>query len=517
MYCVRLQGWSAFAFSIGGVLAATLLRLAIDPFLSDGSPFAISFATAILVFAVSSLGPALLELVLGGVIGSYLFLTSRGSLAMTAVGAGGLALYLFNGGAMLLLFHWLRAAREAAKRRQADEAIRDASATVKAAYDLSEAKETAEAANLAKDRFLAGLSHELRTPLTPVLLGISYLIDGGNAPADLLETFEMIRRNVEQEARLIDDLLDVVQIRRGILPGSPRLVDAHALIRQAFAACRCELDTAGVECWVELDAPLHHVEADPARFRQAIAQLLKNAAKFSHRGGRVAIRSRLEPIVGNGHPGRLVVEVADSGIGIEPEALTTIFDSFGQGRPADPRRRIGLGLGLSICRAIVAGAGGTLDAASPGRGRGATFTIRLDALHASEHPAQKVTAPAAAPMPRLRILIVEDDEMTRRVVSRVVRALGHEVTTADSVATAVADDAPPIDLLISDIGLPDGSGHDVLRRLRSRHPLKAIALSGFGLDVDIALSHSSGFAEHLTKPIDVRTLETAIRRVANSA
>jgi PAS domain S-box-containing protein len=568
---VRLQGWSAIAFSIGGVLAATLLRLAIDPFLNDLSPFATYVATAILVFVVTGFGPALLEMVLGGVIGAFLFMTPRGSFTITA----SLALYLLNVGAMLLLFHWLREAKVAMRdqrelwratlasidkavfstdcdgrvaflnglaerltartdadaigrplaevvplagaggRDVADEAldcalrrsmvyspdevfeltvggetnavevvaspiraggktlgavvvVNDASATVKAAHDLSEAKETAETANLAKDRFLAGLGHELRTPLTPVLLGISYLIDGGNAPADLLDTFEMIRRNVEKEARLIDDLLDVVQIRRGLLAGSPRLVNAHVLIREALTACRGELDDAGVKCLLELDARPHHIEADPARFRQAIAQLLKNAATFSHRGGVVVIRSRFEPDADHRRPGRLVVEMVDSGIGIEPEALKTIFDSFGQGQPVDSRRRVGLGLGLSICRAIVAGAGGTLDAESPGRGRGATFTIRLDALPSAEHAASGAAEqPFDAPMSRLRILIVEDDEMTRRAMARAVRSLGHEVTTADSVASAIADDDPPIDMLISDIGLPDGTGHDVLRRLRS--------------------------------------------------
>jgi PAS domain S-box-containing protein len=635
---VRLRGAPAFACSVLGVLAATLLRMAFDPFLGDSAPFAVYFAMAILIFVISDFGPAALELALGGAAGAYFFMEPRGSLSMTIRGKSLLLLYLAIGVAMLLLFRSFRRARGMSERRQAelreaeaairadrqlwratlasigeavvttdragrvtflngeaerltgstaaaafglplaevvslsdpsgrpvgvdapDQALRrgevfgpsqvlelvadgvrnavevlvspirdedtgemmgavvvlrDVGAAVRSARELGEANEAAEAANRAKDRFLAALGHELRTPLTPVLLGVSYLIDCGDAPPDLLPTFEMIRRNVEQEARLIDELLDVVQISRGTLSGSPHLVDAHALIRETVDACRRELEDAAIEPIIGLEAPLHHVEADPARFRQAIAHLLKNAAKFGGRGGRVGIRSRLEP-----HPegggGRLVVEVSDSGIGIDPSALATIFDSFGQTRPADSRRRGGLGLGLSISRAIVAGAGGTLEAASPGLGRGATFTIRLDALPSPAASASRTT-PSADGVTPLRILVVEDDEPTRRAVANVVRTLGHQVTTADSVASAVAEIDAAIDLLISDIGLPDGTGHDVLLRFSSRHPVKAIALSGFGLDDDIALSLSNGFAEHLTKPIDVRTLEDAIRRAANSA
>ena len=399
--------------------------------------------------------------------------------------------------------------------------LRDVSAARRVAAELGEAKEAAEAANRAKDRFLDALGHELRTPLTPVLLGISYILEASEAPASLRPTFEMIRRNIEAEARLIDDLLDVVQMQRGTLVGTPRLADAHALIREAVEDCRGALAHAGVAPTLELDAEPHHIRADPDRFRQAIAHLLRNAAKFSPGGGRVVLRSRREPDSpgDDAAPGRLVVEVIDSGIGLAPEALATIFRPFDQGGRDGPARGggRGLGLGLAICRAIIVGAGGTIVASSPGPGLGTTFTLTLDA---QPDPATGAPSPSADGAPArgpLRILVVEDDEATRRAITQALGALGHGITTADSVASASALVDAPFDLLISDIGLPDGTGHDVLRRVRAARPIPAIALSGFGLDDDLRRSLAAGFAEHLTKPVDLSTLEAAIRRAAGGA
>jgi PAS domain S-box-containing protein len=395
--------------------------------------------------------------------------------------------------------------------------LRDVSAARRVADELGEAKEAAEAANRAKDRFLAALGHELRTPLTPALLGVSYMLEGAEAPASLRPIFEMIRRNIEAEARLIDDLLDVVQIQRGALVGMPRTADAHALIRRAVADCRAALDGAGVEPTLDLEAEPHHVRADPDRLRQAIANLVRNAAKFSPRGGGVAVRTRSESGA-PGAPPRLVVEVADGGVGLTPEALAMLFQPFDLSR-RDPMTggAGGLGLGLAICRAIVAGAGGTIAASSPGPGLGATFTLTFDALPGPSPASEAPPAPSvdgAAPE-ALRILVVDDDEPTRRALTSALASLGHEVRTADSVASASDAVRGEFDVLLCDIGLPDGTGYDVLRLLDSR-PVRAIALSGFGLDDDLRRSRASGFAEHLTKPVDLPTLEAAIRRAATS-
>ncbi|HEY2154292.1 MAG TPA: ATP-binding protein [Isosphaeraceae bacterium] len=393
--------------------------------------------------------------------------------------------------------------------------LRDVSAARRVADELGEAKEAAEAANRAKDRFLAALGHELRTPLTPALLGVSYMLEGAEAPAPLRPIFEMIRRNIEAEARLIDDLLDVVQIQRGALVGMPRTADVHALIRRAVADCRAALDGAGVETTLDLEADPHHVWADPDRLRQAIVNLLRNAAKFSPGGGRVAVRTRSEP----GTTPRLVVEVADAGVGLAPEALAMLFQPFDLSR-RDPMTggAGGLGLGLAICRAIVAGAGWTIAASSPGLGLGATFTLTFPAVPAPSQasgapPAPSVDGVAAGP---LRILVVDDDEPTRRALTVALASLGHTVATADSVASASEAVRGEFDVLLCDIGLPDGTGYDVLRLIDSR-PVRAIALSGFGLDDDLRRSRASGFAEHLTKPVDLGTLEAAIRRAAGGA
>ncbi len=336
---------------------------------------------------------------------------------------------------------------------------------------------------------------------------------GDRGPGALRPILEMIRRNIEAEARLIDDLLDVVQIQRGALVGMPRTADAHALIRRAVADCRAALDAAGVEPTLDLEADPHHIWADPDRFRQSIANLLRNAAKFSPGGGRVAVQTRSEP----GSTPRLVVEVTDAGVGLAPEALAMLFQPFDLSR-RDPMTggAGGLGLGLAICRAIVAGAGGTIAASSPGLGLGATFTLTFAALSAPSAASEEVPAlsfDGVAAQGPLRILVVDDDAPTRRALSSALASLGHEVTTADSVASASDAIRSEFDVLLCDIGLPDGTGYDVLRLIDSP-PVRAIALSGFGLDDDLRRSRASGFAEHLTKPVDLRTLEAAIRRAA---
>ena len=226
------------------------------------------------------------------------------------------------------------------------------------------------------------------------MLGVSFLLEGHDAPDSFRPIFEMIRRNIDLEARLIDDLLDIVEMQRGNrLVGTPRLVDAHALIREALEVSRPALGAAGVIPTTELEAGPCHIHADPDRFRQAIVNLLRNAARFTPGGGRVVVRSRHEPgPSGDDAAGRLVVEVSDTGVGLAPEALATLFQPFdlagrdGLPSAAGPGARPG-----DLPRRIVAGAGGTIEAASPGPGLGASFTLALDA--------QPAPAPAPAPPP----------------------------------------------------------------------------------------------------------------------
>jgi signal transduction histidine kinase/DNA-binding response OmpR family regulator len=378
--------------------------------------------------------------------------------------------------------------------------------------EAQKARRDAEAANRAKDQFLAVLSHELRTPLTPVLAAVSGMIDDPDVDPGLRPTLEVVERNVELEARLIDDLLDVTRISQGKLRLSREAVDVHALITQAIEICSAEVERAGLRLEAVMAATDSYVSGDPARLQQVYWNLIKNSVKFTPAGGVLTIRSRNE----SDHHGpiRLVVEVSDTGIGIAPETLPRIFDAFEQGSSGITRRFGGLGLGLAISRSLVELHDGRLSAASGGVGKGATFTVELDTVPAPPPP--RAAAPsngssttATAP---LRVLYVEDNPDTAEVMAKLLRKRGHAVTTASGVAAALeAARKQDFDILVSDLGLPDGSGLDLMRQLKAVRPMPGIALSGFGRDDDLRRCTEAGFVGHLTKPVDFTTLEQMIR------
>ena len=233
--------------------------------------------------------------------------------------------------------------------------------------ELQQQKESAEAANAAKDRFLAALSHELRTPLNPVLIWAGGTAKEKDLPADLREGLEMVCRNVELEARLIDDLLDLTRIARGKVILRKQTVDAHELLRHAIAIVHSETASRKVEEEIDLAAPEHHIFVDSSRVQQAFWNVLRNAYKFTPDKGRIVVRTH------NNAPGQWTVEFRDTGVGIEKNALKKIFDAFEQ---VDTQRE-GLGLGLAIAKAIVEMHGGTIRAESGGLGAGASFIIEL--------------------------------------------------------------------------------------------------------------------------------------------
>ena len=397
-------------------------------------------------------------------------------------------------------------AHERAARAEAEEAQ----------LRLCDAKDEAVAANRAKDQFLAVLSHELRTPLTPVLTAVLDLeSEPGLSPA-VMSALGMVRRNVELEARLIDDLLDLTRISKGRLQLMLGTVDAHALLNSALEICEGDITAKRQSVELSMSAGRHHVGADSARLQQVLWNLIKNAVKFTAENGRIAISTR------NDSEGRLQIRIADSGVGIDADALPRIFNAFEQGERSITRQFGGLGLGLAISRALAEAHGGEITAYSEGRGAGATFTLSLPTIDAIE--AVSPTVPSRQPdigISNLRILLVDDHDDTIRSMKKLLERIGHEVRTASSVAGALASaDSAPFDLLISDIGLPDGSGMDLVRqlngRLRTGRPLKAIAISGFGMEEDMRRSREAGFADHLTKPVNFQQLECLMQRLAQS-
>jgi len=391
-------------------------------------------------------------------------------------------------------------ARNAALEREAVERDRRIRA--------ESAQAEAEEANAAKDRFLAVLSHELRTPLSPIIHAVTLLEEQSDAPENLRETLATIRRNVRLEARLIDDLLDLARVRNGKLHMELQSVDLHEVIHQAVETCRQEVVARRISLSEELKATAMHVQGDSARLQQIFWNLIMNAAKFTPEGGTITLRTR------NPEGGKeIFVEVADTGVGILPEKIGRIFDAFEQ---ASSRASAGLGLGLAICKTLVERHGGRIEAQSDGLNRGATFRLRLPCT-SSIGSTQVSVPPAPAPAQGYRLLLVEDHRDTLETLERLLNRRGYQVRTAASVAQALAvAENFEFDLLISDIGLPDGRGTDLLQRLEKRggRTFRAIAMSGFGTDEDLHRSRQAGFAEHLTKPVEFPLLQAAIARLS---
>jgi two-component system CheB/CheR fusion protein len=372
------------------------------------------------------------------------------------------------------------------------------------------ARAAAEDASRAKDHFLAILSHELRTPLTPVLAAVSLLQREPMLPERTRERLELIRRNVELQSRLIDDLLDLTRIVRGKVELDRRRIELCTILERAAEVCRPDIDARRLHFGIDYGPRPYVVEADVARLQQVFWNLLKNAIKFTPQGGCVGLRCRPDN-------GQVVVEVNDTGIGIDPAAIGRIFDAFAQAELSITRQFGGLGLGLAISKVLVEMHGGTLTAYSDGHDKGATFTVRLPiigaglsagATAASLHRSERFA-------PALDILLVEDHGDTIAMMVDVLEASGHRVQTAGDVAAALdITGRRRFDLVISDLGLPDRSGLDLMRMLRARgETLPAIALSGYGQEKDREQSRAAGFQMHLVKPIDGDQLIEAIAKV----
>lgn len=371
------------------------------------------------------------------------------------------------------------------------------------------AQAEAEEANAAKDRFLAMLSHELRTPLSPIVHAVTLMEESECTPS-IREHLDTIRRNVRIEARLIDDLLDLARIRNGKLRLDEQSVDVHEALRHALEICRPYLEARGVSVELKMEAPDTHVRGDPARLQQVFWNLLTNAAKFSPEDSTIMMGTFAVD-------GRVCVEITDQGVGIPPDKLERIFDAFEQGPQSTQSTQAGLGLGLAICKALIAMHDGEITARSAGLDRGASFLVRLP--YVTQSSAASAARPAPILIPDgLRLLVVEDHPDTLAGLERLLTRRGYVVRTASSIAQAlqVAREYD-FNMLVSDIGLPDGRGTDLLERIAQQRGDRppAIAMSGFGMEDDLERSREAGFSEHLIKPVEFSALQEAIARLAS--
>jgi signal transduction histidine kinase len=382
-------------------------------------------------------------------------------------------------------------------------------------------------ANAAKDQFLALLSHELRNPLTPVIAMVAELEATMPQTEKVREALEVIRRNVELEARLIDDLLDVTRIAKGKLQLSFENVSVHEVLQRAYEICADEIRGKKLNTQFRLKASEAHVQGDPARLQQVFWNLIKNSVKFTPDNGRITIETS------NPAPGEIEVRISDTGIGIEADKIDKIFNAFEQGQSSITRRFGGLGLGLAISQAMVDAHNGGIQVQSGGKDKGATFSIILRTVPApagqpgKTEPGREPSASARAVSPvgifdhdgdqeisrtQHRLLVVDDHKDTCMGMKMLLERHGYQITLAHTAEQAVAKaNAEHFDLIISDIGLPGRSGYDLMRELRNNKGLRGIALSGYGAEHDVNKARAAGFSEHLTKPINFERLEEAIR------
>ena len=353
-----------------------------------------------------------------------------------------------------------------------------------------------------KDEFLATLGHELRNPLAPILNSLEILKLSGAFDDDRTrQACAVMERQVHHLNRLVDDLLEVSRITRGVIEVKKEPLDLTALVRAAIETSRPVLDNLRHELTVDFAPESMCVGGDPVRLTQVFANLLNNAAKYTNHGGRITVTTRQEN-------GEAVVSVHDNGIGIAPALLLQVFDMFMQVDRSTRRSQGGLGIGLTLVRSLVGMHGGTVEAKSDGPGRGSEFTVRLPLL---------VNALVSSgenrhiePMPARRILIVDDSRDGGESLAMLLRVLGAEVALAHSGRDALecVDTFRP-DVVVLDIGMPGMDGYEVARRIRSNPAnghISLIALTGWGQDEDRKRSVAAGFNHHLVKPADIEQL-----------
>jgi len=380
------------------------------------------------------------------------------------------------------------------------------------------ARSESDTANRVKDEFLATLSHELRTPLNAIIGWASLLGSGRLTPPDSTRAVETILRNARAQTHLIEDLLDVSRIISGKLRLDVQPVELGRVLDAALDAVRPAAHAKELKLHVEIEPDAAVVTGDPPRLQQIVWNLLSNAIKFTPRGGRVQVT-----LLRVGSQAEL--SVRDTGIGIAPHMLTRIFDRFAQADSSSTREYHGLGLGLSLVRHLVDAHGGSVSAASPGEGQGATFTVYLPLHSAAADLHEEDTRPRAASglaaagdwnvLRGVDVLVVDDDHDAAELLVRMLDGMGAQSRSVSSAREAMVElDRKAPDLLLSDIEMPGEDGYALIRRVRGRADgiarLPAVAVTAYARDDDRARALREGFDNHIAKPVDPPELAAAV-------
>lgn len=380
--------------------------------------------------------------------------------------------------------------------------MRDITSRKRAETDLAEA-------NRRKDDFLAMLAHELRNPLAPILNGLQLLRLEQSISPEGQKAISMIDRQTKHLTRLVDDLLDVSRITTGKVSLRKERVELRTAVNHAVETVRPLVDLRKHELSVLLPTEAIWLEADAARLTQVLANLLNNAAKYTEPGGRIWLSAEREGA-------DIIIRVRDTGIGILPEMLQRIFESFVQGDRSIDRAQGGLGIGLTLAKTLVELHGGRIEAHSPGVGKGSEFVMRLSAVpEVKPLEPETVEVRQTAQSASLRLLVVDDNHDTVESLAMLMRLNGHDVMTAVSGPAALnAAFSTERDIIMLDIGLPGINGYEVARRIRahSARPV-LIAMTGYGQPEDRLKSKEAGFDYHLTKPVDPTRLQDLLNKI----
>ena len=379
------------------------------------------------------------------------------------------------------------------------------------------ARTEAERATRLKDEFVATLSHELRTPLNAIV-GWASILRRDRRPSTVSQGVEVIERNAKAQAQMVEDLLDMSRILAGKLSIELKMIDPSVIVHAAVATVRPTADAKGIELHSEIDSP-GTINGDAGRLQQIVWNLLSNAIKFTPRGGKVTVRVRESA-------GHADIEVSDTGQGIRPEFLPHVFDRFRQADASTTRRHGGLGLGLSIVKSLVEMHGGTVEAQSPGEGQGTTLTAHLPLSLAQPHSAallfrgDRTLLSDGLTLNGLKILVVDDEPDARALARRVLEEHGADVVTVASTleALAIIDGEGPPSLVISDIGMPDQDGYDLIRQIRAMPGnvgrIPAVALTALARAEDRHRALSAGYQIHVSKPVDPAELIAVVANMA---
>lgn len=395
--------------------------------------------------------------------------------------------------------------------------IREISARTKTELEAKSHLLDLEIARQAKDSVLAVVSDELRTPLAAISLTLDLLelghdlVTATKQPQDTAEFDEPalahIRHDVQFLSRLTNQLFDFTNISRGTIHLDREVIDSHQAILEVLKEFERQREAKQISLDVQLHAFDYQLHADALKFHQVVSSLIDNAIKFTPAGGRIDVATH------NPYPDRIVILIRDNGIGVEAKDLSRVFSPFEQADASIHPQYGGLGLGLSTAKSLVEAHEGRMTMESAGKNRGATLALDFKTTQAAR-PTGPTNNPASPKTLHLRILVVEDHAETRTSLTRLLQARGHLVRSADSARAALdISNGHVFDLLITDVGLPDGNGWHLLKTLRLRQPhIQAIALSGYGMPQELLKSKEAGFSEYLVKPIDFHKLDAAIGR-----